>query len=103
MTADAAVLRPDIKHVELLFEPMRLGRMTLPHRIAMAPLTRSRARQPGNVPKPLNASYYVQRASAACKVMSLLPYEGRGMLLYRVRSDAESFERIVAEGDLSRD
>src|SRR5512134_3994925 len=30
-----------------------------------APLTRSRARQPGNVPKPLNASYYVQRASAA--------------------------------------
>ena len=65
MTADAAVLRPDIKHVELLFEPMRLGRMTLPHRIAMAPLTRSRARQPGNVPKPLNASYYVQRASAA--------------------------------------
>ena len=31
----------------------------------MAPLTRSRARQPGNVPSPLNASYYVQRASAA--------------------------------------
>ena len=65
MTADAAVLRPVIMLVELLFDPMRLGRMTLPHRIAMAPLTRSRARQPGNVPKPLNASYYVQRASAA--------------------------------------
>ena len=31
----------------------------------MAPLTRSRARQPGNVPTPLNASYYVQRSSAA--------------------------------------
>lgn len=31
----------------------------------MAPLTRSRARQPGNVPTPLNASYYAQRASAA--------------------------------------
>jgi N-ethylmaleimide reductase len=31
----------------------------------MAPLTRSRARQPGNVPGPLNACYYAQRASAA--------------------------------------
>lgn len=31
----------------------------------MAPLTRSRARQPGNVPSPLNACYYAQRASAA--------------------------------------
>jgi N-ethylmaleimide reductase len=31
----------------------------------MAPLTRSRARQPGNVPSILNASYYAQRASAA--------------------------------------
>lgn len=31
----------------------------------MAPLTRSRARQPGNVPGALNACYYAQRASAA--------------------------------------
>jgi N-ethylmaleimide reductase len=30
----------------------------------MAPLTRSRARQPGNVPTSLNACYYAQRASA---------------------------------------
>jgi N-ethylmaleimide reductase len=30
----------------------------------MAPLTRSRARQPGNVPTLLNACYYSQRASA---------------------------------------
>ena len=34
---------------EILFQPVRLGRYELPHRIAMAPLTRSRARQPGNV------------------------------------------------------
>ena len=33
--------------------------------MVMAPLTRSRARQPGNVPSPLNACYYAQRASAA--------------------------------------
>ncbi|MEA2782693.1 MAG: N-ethylmaleimide reductase [Rhodospirillaceae bacterium] len=50
---------------ELLFQPFRLGPSTLPHRIVMAPLTRSRARQPGNVPGPLNACYYAQRASAA--------------------------------------
>jgi N-ethylmaleimide reductase len=31
----------------------------------MAPLTRSRARQPGNVPSPLAACYYAQCASAA--------------------------------------
>ncbi|MFZ5511330.1 MAG: alkene reductase [Pseudomonadota bacterium] len=50
---------------EKLFQPIRLGRYHLPHRIVMAPLTRSRARQPGNVPTALNASYYAQRASAA--------------------------------------
>jgi N-ethylmaleimide reductase len=48
-----------------LFQPVSLGRYTLRHRIVMAPLTRSRARQPGNVPYALNASYYAQRASAA--------------------------------------
>src|ERR1700733_3049161 len=50
---------------ELLFEPYKLGALTLPHRIVMAPLTRSRARQPGNIPTTLNACYYAQRASAA--------------------------------------
>ena len=49
----------------LLFQPIRVGRYDLPHRIVMAPLTRSRARQPGNVPWSLNARYYAQRASAA--------------------------------------
>jgi N-ethylmaleimide reductase len=50
---------------ERLFHPVELGRYDLPHRMVMAPLTRSRARQPGNVPSPLNACYYAQRASAA--------------------------------------
>jgi N-ethylmaleimide reductase len=47
-----------------LFEPFQLGPHKLRNRIVMAPLTRSRARQPGNVPTPLNACYYSQRASA---------------------------------------
>jgi N-ethylmaleimide reductase len=50
---------------EILFQPFRLGRYELPHRMVMAPLTRSRARQPGNIPSPMNACYYAQRASAA--------------------------------------
>lgn len=50
---------------ELLFQPIRLGRYDLPNRIVMAPLTRSRARHPGNVPTTLNACYYAQRSSAA--------------------------------------
>jgi N-ethylmaleimide reductase len=48
-----------------LFEPLQLGRYVLRHRILMAPLTRSRARQSGNVPTRLMACYYAQRASAA--------------------------------------
>jgi N-ethylmaleimide reductase len=49
----------------MLFDPYQLGPYRLPHRIVMAPLTRSRARQPGNIPSPMNACYYSQRASAA--------------------------------------
>lgn len=48
-----------------LFNPIKLGRLSLDHRVAMAPLTRSRAGQPGNVPTDLNVEYYRQRASAA--------------------------------------
>lgn len=50
---------------DVLFRPYRLGPFELPHRIIMAPLTRSRARSPGNVPSALAACYYAQRASAA--------------------------------------
>jgi N-ethylmaleimide reductase len=49
---------------ENLFKPIQLGPYQLTNRIVMAPLTRSRARQPGNVPTALNAAYYAQRASA---------------------------------------
>lgn len=49
----------------LLFQPYKLGRYTVPHRVVMAPLTRSRSAQPGNIPTTLNACYYAQRASAA--------------------------------------
>lgn len=47
-----------------LFAPIDIAGLTLPHRIVMAPLTRSRAGA-GNVPTDLSVEYYRQRASAA--------------------------------------
>lgn len=44
-----------------LFTPLTLGDLTLPNRIIMAPLTRSRASE-GRVPNDLMAEYYAQRA-----------------------------------------
>ncbi len=48
-----------------LQKPCKLGQLTLSHRVAMAPMTRSRAAQPGDVPTPLMATYYSQRSSAS--------------------------------------
>lgn len=47
----------------ILFSPVQAGAVTLPNRLVMAPLTRSRALA-GNVPNPLSATYYAQRATA---------------------------------------
>lgn len=45
-----------------IWEPITLGNMRLPHRLAMAPMTRGRA-NPDGTPSPLAAEYYAQRAS----------------------------------------
>ncbi|MDA7443656.1 alkene reductase [Candidatus Pelagibacter ubique] len=47
-----------------LLSELKLGNLTLKNRIIMAPLTRMRAGQPGNIPQELNATYYAQRATA---------------------------------------
>jgi N-ethylmaleimide reductase len=47
---------------EPLFQPFKLGNITLSNRMAMAPLTRNRA-EAGNVPGPMTIEYYAQRAS----------------------------------------
>ncbi len=46
-----------------LFSPLRIGDLELSHRVVLAPLTRMRSTQPGDVPNALNATYYRQRAS----------------------------------------
>lgn len=47
-----------------LFSPFVTGQSLLNNRVAMAPMTRSRAQQPGDIPTEMNARYYAQRASA---------------------------------------
>lgn len=51
------------KATPMLFTPYRLGALTLPNRLVMPPMTRSRAAA-GDVATPLMAQYYAQRASA---------------------------------------
>jgi N-ethylmaleimide reductase len=62
-----------------LFEPYKLGPMTLPNRLVMAPLTRNRA-VAGLVPNPLAIEYYGQRASAGLLVTeaSQVSQQGQG-------------------------
>ncbi len=53
-----------------VWTPINVGSLQLPHRLAMAPMTRSRAK-PDGTPGELAATYYAQRAS-----MGLLITEG---------------------------
>jgi N-ethylmaleimide reductase len=64
----------------MLFSSYRLNGFVLPNRIVMAPMTRSRAQQPGDVPTRLNALYYSQRASAGLIVTEAtqISPEGKG-------------------------
>jgi N-ethylmaleimide reductase len=49
-----------------LFQPLEAGPLSLHSRIAMAPMTRSRA--PGNIPNALMREYYGQRAGAGLQI-----------------------------------
>jgi N-ethylmaleimide reductase len=62
-----------------LFEPYKLGPITLKNRATMAPLTRNRSAA-GFVPGPLSAEYYGQRASAGLLITeaSQISQQGQG-------------------------
>ena len=47
-----------------LFTSYKMGNIELKNRFLMAPMTRSRSSQPGDIPNSLMAEYYGQRASA---------------------------------------
>jgi N-ethylmaleimide reductase len=63
--------------MSLLFSPLKVGALTIPHRVLMAPLTRTRAGD-GNVPTDLNAEYYAQRASAGLIIAEATTVSPRG-------------------------
>ncbi len=53
-----------MEQIQPLLKEYKIGDLTLANRVVMAPMTRSRADNPGNVATDLIADYYVQRASA---------------------------------------
>ena len=63
-----------------LFTKAKLGSLSLPHRIVMAPMTRNRSAQPGDIPQAINVEYYKQRSSAALIITeaSQISPQGKG-------------------------
>ncbi len=63
-----------------IFDNLKLGDLILNNRFVMAPLTRMRSKQPGNIPYELNAKYYAQRAAAGLIISeaSQVSQEGQG-------------------------
>jgi N-ethylmaleimide reductase len=64
--------------MKTLFDPVQVGSLHLPNRIAMAPLTRNRA--PDAIPTPLMAEYYAQRAGAGLIISeaTAITHQGQG-------------------------
>jgi N-ethylmaleimide reductase len=62
-----------------LFSSLRLGELSLPNRIIMAPLTRNRAAMPGNVPRAMNVTYYAQRAGAGLIISEATQVSAEGI------------------------
>lgn len=64
----------------LLFTPTTFAGREVEHRIVMAPMTRARSSQPGDIPNAMNAAYYAQRADAALIITeaSQISPQGKG-------------------------
>ena len=64
-----------------LFSPLHVGELQLSHRVVMAPLTRMRSTQPGDIPNTMNATYYGQRSTKGGLLISeatQISLEGKG-------------------------
>jgi N-ethylmaleimide reductase len=82
-TSTTELMAPvDPDALEPLWSPITVGAMHLPHRLAMAPMTRDRSHEDGT-PSAMNVAYYAQRASMALIVSEgTQPSEdGQGYLL----------------------
>ena len=64
----------------ILFSPKQIGTFEASNRIVLAPMTRSRTAQPGDIPTDLMAEYYAQRASAGFMITEAtqISLQGKG-------------------------
>ncbi|HHF0522856.1 TPA: alkene reductase [Vibrio alginolyticus] len=64
----------------MLFDNLKMGQLDLKNRVAMAPMTRSRATQPGDLANDMMREYYRQRASSGLLISEGIPIStlGRG-------------------------
>lgn len=90
---------PTETSADVLWSPTRLGRIELAHRIAMAPMTRSRATGDGLV-TDLTREYYAQRASLAMLVTegTQPSQDGQGYLAtpgIHTQEQAEAWGRVA--------
>ncbi|MCB0407650.1 MAG: alkene reductase [Bdellovibrionales bacterium] len=53
-----------------IYSTLQLGKIELKNRFVMAPMTRSRSTQPGDIPNDLMAEYYGQRATYPCLIIT---------------------------------
>lgn len=83
-----------------LFSSFQLGRLHLPNRVVMAPMTRSRAI--GNLPNDLMREYYTQRASAALIVTEGIAPSPTGLGYARVPG-LFSREQVTGFRPITRD
>ena len=85
-----------------LYEPYQMGKILLKNRFLMAPMTRSRASQPGDIPNKLMADYYGQRASAGIIITEAtqISLQGKGYAktpgIY-TQEQLEGWKRITTE------
>ncbi len=80
--------------MKTIFDPLKIGDLTLNNRFVMAPLTRMRSAQPGNILQELNAKYYAQRATAGLIISeaSQVSQQGQG---YPATPGIHSAEQIA--------
>src|SRR6266849_2912512 len=79
----ASVNTQQARPTQRLFTPVQVGPFTLAHRVVMAPLSRSRSEQPGDIPGDLMLEYYTQRDSEGGLIISeatSISIAGRGWL-----------------------
>ncbi|MFU9138603.1 alkene reductase [Erwinia tasmaniensis] len=84
-----------------LFTPLKTGAITVSNRVFMAPLTRLRSIEPGDIPTPLMGEYYRQRASAGLVITEAtqISAQAKG---YAGAPGLHSSEQIAAWKDINQ-